>query len=371
MNSTPQQFVDRVHEAVSNGMGEAARGMMDEVATRETASLPLRRAAGLLLVQYGHYGEPALSCMETVAALQPNDPQVLRALATLRWIRDQRVAGATPALDAARRLVALVPDDGPALSLLGWVALSARQYKESYRAFTAAVATRQLATSLAPQLRLVDTLMRGGDRVAFTLDGVTYNFGLAVHTTQATESSIVHCSGWLTEMEELRYLKSALEQADVIVEVGVLLGNHSVFFLQNLAPKRLHLFEVDPSMLPEIRRNTDANNRYGTEIFLHQAFIGADGGEPFHVAGVPVPQRSLSGMVPERVDFLKVDTDGGELPFLAGAEELIVTSRPFVMMETDTVTDAPVQEWFAARGYVRRHRIEHGHYFNNFFAYGE
>lgn len=154
----------------------------------------------------------------------------------------------------------------------------------------------------------------------------------------------------------------------MIVEVGVLLANHSAFFLQTLAPKRLHLFEADPTMLPEIRRNTAANNKGGTEVHLHQAFIGAEGGEPIEILGSRVPQRALSSLVPERVDFLKVDTDGGELPFLAGAEDLIMTSRPFVMMETDTVTDTPVQEWFATRGYTRQHRIERGHYFNNFFV---
>lgn len=368
MSDSLQQFIDSVHGKVSRGKGEEAYRMMAEAATQQV-NLPLRRAAGMLLLRYGHYGEPALSCMEAVAAIQPKDPQVLHVLAMLQWARDQGETGPTSALDTARRLVTLAPDQPGALTLLGRIALSARQYQESYLAFAAAAATQQQPAAYGPQRLLASSLMRGVGHVAFTLDEITYTFGLAVHTTQAIESSIVHCAGQLTEIQELRYLKSVLDQVDVIVEVGVLLANHSSFFLHNLRPKRLYLFEADPTMLPEIQKNTALNNKNGTEIILRQVFIGADGGDPIDIMGNLIPQRSLSGMVSEHVDFLKVDTDGGELPFLIGAEELIMTSRPFVMMETDTVTDAPVQEWFSSRGYARQYRVERGNYFNNFFRH--
>ncbi|WP_085553564.1 FkbM family methyltransferase [Azospirillum agricola] len=367
MSQTVREFAARIHDLVASGDGERARSLLVEAVARRDA-LALCRVAGLLLIQYGHYSEPALiPGLEAVAAVAPQDTDVLRALATALWVRDQRAAERVEALDAARRLVAANPEDSGALHLLGMIALTKRQFLEAYLAFsTGMTATPPLP--LDASRRLAGFLLRGIRRLSFPVDGLTYEFGLAVHTPQAMESSVAHCAGQLTEMEELRYLKTVLGRAPVIAEVGVLLGNHSAFFLKNLSPRTLHLFEADVSCLEEIRENARANNAGGADIHLHHAFIGDPDGEPVEIGGTRLPQSALSSLVAERVDFLKVDTDGGEMGFLAGAEGLIQTSRPFVMMETDTVTDRPVRAWFAARGYEERHRIDHGHYFNTFFA---
>lgn len=367
MSQTVQEFVERIQAAVARGEGEAARSALNAAVAQHDV-LPLCRVAGLLLVQYGHYTEPGLIAgLEAVAAVVPKDPDVLRALATALWVRDQKAVDRTEALVMARRLVAANPEDAGALHLLGMIALTKRSFLEAYLAFSTGMGAAPPLPLDGPR-RLAGFLLRGIKRVVLPVDGLSYDFGLAIHTPQAAESSVAHCTGHLTEMEELRYLRSVLGQAEVVVEVGVLIGNHSAFFLKNLAPRTMHLFEADPSCLEEIRENVRANNVAETAVHLHNVFIGAPDGDPVEIGGTMIPQRPLSSLVTERVDFMKVDTDGGELAFLAGAEDLIQSSRPFVMMETDTATDRPVRAWFAARGYEERHRIGHGHYFNTFFA---
>lgn len=367
MADTLQSFVTRIRGAVARGEGAAARqALADAIGKSEDPAL--RRAAAILLIEQGDYGiADVTATLEAVVATDPQDSAALQALAMAQWVRDQRDLQCIVALDTARRLVARSPLNGGALRLLGMIALTKRAYLESYLAFSAAaVANPPLLLEAAR--RLAALLMRGVDHVTFSVEGQKYDFGLTVHTTQAMESSIAHCAGALTEMEELRYLKNQLGQANVIVEVGVLLGNHSAYFLKNLGPQRLYAFEADPSCLPEIRRNLDANNPGGIETVVRNLFVGVPDGAPVEIAGVMVPQAGLSSLVSERVDFIKIDVDGGEMSALAGAEALITASRPFVMIETEIVTDLQVRDWFLARGYELRHRIGHSNYFNNFFA---
>ncbi|MGB0696519.1 MAG: FkbM family methyltransferase [Rhodospirillaceae bacterium] len=282
------------------------------------------------------------------------------------WIRDQRIGMPTEALIAARRLADRAPQNAHVQVLLGFVALSARCFKESYLALMQAdyLHPLEITTRLAC---FANFMMRGEELATLNVDGVTYRFPLSAHTTQMIETGAAHCAGELTELEELRYLNSVLKKPEVMVEVGVLCGNHSAYFLQNFQPTKLILIEADPSMHPILDRTVAANNPGNSSVQCHTAFVGKQNGLLRSFADATVPERSLSSLISEPIDFLKVDVDGAELDVLAGAESLILDCQPFVMIETEQNTDLQVQEWFLSRGFALEHRIERGDYFNSFF----
>jgi hypothetical protein len=201
--------------------------------------------------------------------------------------------------------------------------------------------------------------------ISFDLAGERYTFHLTAHNAAAIESSAFHSVGLLTEWDELQYLAATM-RPERIAEVGVLVGNHTAFFLKTFAPTQLTLIDADPANLPFIRATAGFNLPPGPqpEITLHCAYVGAQSHEAVAFAGATVPMRPLNALVPGPVDFLKIDVDGGELGLLAGAAEVIELYRPAVMIETTPATHGPVLAWFAARGYHERRTFDHGGYSN-------
>jgi FkbM family methyltransferase len=157
-----------------------------------------------------------------------------------------------------------------------------------------------------------------------------------------------------------------LKKPQRIVEVGVLLGNHTAYFLKNFAPSHVTLIDADPANLNFMRRSAAFNLAAGPapEVVIQCAYVGGRSADAVTFAGERVPQRSLAELVTGPVDFLKIDVDGGEVALLAGAASVIETHRPAVLIETTPTTFDTVQTWFAERGYVFRKVFDHTSYRN-------
>jgi FkbM family methyltransferase len=54
--------------------------------------------------------------------------------------------------------------------------------------------------------------------------------------------------------------------------------------------------------------------------------------------------------LPQRIAFIKIDTEGQDSAVLRGATNLVARDRPAVLIETD---GSDVQEWFSSRNYER------------------
>src|SRR5262249_664689 len=161
-----------------------------------------------------------------------------------------------------------------------------------------------------------------------------YTFDLTTHNAAATESSAFHAIGMLTEWDELQYLAATLprEKTRRLVEVGVLLGNHSAFFLQALQPESLTLIDADPANIPFIERTAFYHlPEPKPAVDIQCAFVAGTASEGMF-AGVKVQKKRLADLVHGGADFLKIDVDGGERDLLNGAETVIQSSRPIVMI---------------------------------------
>ena len=311
----------------------------------------------------GGFEDPRfLRSLDHWARSRPADPEILHLQTYAAWIRDQRHPERTLALELGRRLATLLPRNASALRMLGAVALSKHGWLEAYLAFAGAAFADPPLICQA-ELRLALVLMQGKDQVSFRFGGETYGFPLSVHTTQAYESSMVHCSDKLTEAEELSYIEQLVPQGCSLVEVGVLLGNHTAFFQKRLRPAQLVLVEADPACLPLIQRTVALNNVGTADIYLHHAFVGRAGGTA-SMGDVSFETKALDELVAGSADFIKIDVDGAELDALAGAERLLSTGDPVLMIEVRNTTAAIVDSWLEARGFALVRRFEHGSYAN-------
>ena len=291
------------------------------------------------------------------------DIELLLVYAQRAWIADQRNPAAIRARDAAQRLIEMVPDLADGHRLLGFACLTRRDYRDAFLALSA-VKTIATPVNLDNFRSLARMLMGGVAKVSFDLGGQTYAFDLTTHNAAAVESSAFHSIGLLTEWEELQFLATLLDPAKIrrVAEIGVLLGNHTAFFLKALKPDHIALIEADPANIPFIER-TVAYNDAGSRVNIHNAFVGGEDGE-MSFAGAKVPMRSLDALIQGPVDCLKIDVDGGEDKLLMGAGTVIETSRPIVMIETTPATHGAVAAWFAARHYTVQRVFDHGDYRN-------
>ncbi|MHB1204512.1 MAG: FkbM family methyltransferase [Rhodospirillaceae bacterium] len=319
----------------------------------------------LRLIRSGAGGADVFARLEEAVA-QPlartaEDIELLLAYAQRAWIADQRNPSATRARDGAQRLIEMVPDFADGYRLLGFAHLSRKEYREAYLTLSA-MKTIATSANFDNFRALARNLMTGSARASFDLAGARYTFDLTAHNAAAMESSAFHSVGLLTEMEELQHLTRVLDRAKTrrIVEIGVLLGNHTAFFLKTFAPDRMTLIDADPVNIPFIERTVFYNlPDTRPEIDVRLAFVAAGTGEnPF--AGAKVPRRTLQDLAPGPVDFLKIDVDGGEIGLLAGAAPVIEASRPAVMIETTRDTHDDVLAWFGARRYHTNRVFDHG-----------
>lgn len=154
----------------------------------------------------------------------------------------------------------------------------------------------------------------------------------------------------IAESNELDYLKTLPLQSFVCLDVGANIGYWSKFLLNISKVSQLHAFEPDPITCRILEKNLTPL----TNVMISQAAIGDRDGvlelflDPHHsgdnrsqfTAGrrsIEVPCYTLDSYVKrmnlERVDFVKIDIQGGEIPALEGASDLIHRFRPLMMIE--------------------------------------
>jgi FkbM family methyltransferase len=155
----------------------------------------------------------------------------------------------------------------------------------------------------------------------------------------------------------LEYAAAAVPSNGVIVDVGANLGWVAAGFGWIVPDGRVIAVEASPSTYANLARNIGGSglenvtlvNRaisdkagsleffdcdwYSAGSFVKEATIAAE----VHVGAVTVPAVTLDQLVTEqhldRVDLIKIDIEGHELPALRGARETIERFRPSAIIE--------------------------------------
>jgi FkbM family methyltransferase len=219
----------------------------------------------------------------------------------------------------------------------------------------------------APKALLLRTM-----RSTVDLDGVKVRLG--PHCTLPIAIEIV---GNRYELPERMLLMQALEDDDVVLELGTGIGVVSAICARRLGSERVSTFEANPGLIPLCRETFRLN---GVAPKLENSMLGnTEGFEQFYLerdfwssstvrrspdaTPVKVPMKLLSSALREiRPSFLIVDIEGGEAEIfksvnLPGVTKVLVELHPHVIGD-DAV--ARIRVAFRDAGYAPAQEMANG-----------
>lgn len=172
----------------------------------------------------------------------------------------------------------------------------------------------------------------------------------------------------LFEKEECRFVTGFLKTGMVFLDIGANLGQYTLLAAQRVGPTgRVHSFEPSVRMYSELRYNVALNNlsdncflnqvavsekegsarlsRYepGAEVFgslgnHHRANCSIIGSE--EVKTITLDTHVLENHI-HKIDLIKIDIEGSELPALRGAERILSQpDAPTIVLEMSDINTA-------------------------------
>jgi FkbM family methyltransferase len=177
------------------------------------------------------------------------------------------------------------------------------------------------------------------------------------------------------EPQLLKYLNQYLCPGGVMFDVGANLGIYTLVAAYIVGHQgQVYSFEPDPQNNPWLQKNIGKNNLTNTHVF--DVALASTYGETIlyqdvttHrtsslVAGAWNPdsastQRIMVKTIPldhfvhqiERLDFIKIDVEGFEYEVLKGAQNLLSTFKPKLLIEVTYRNYLPVFELLSSMGY--------------------
>lgn len=197
----------------------------------------------------------------------------------------------------------------------------------------------------------------GTTRVSFEPDGiwVTDADGLEWrYEPDSWMSALGKELGWAHERAELDAVIDALHPGGTYIDVGAHVGGFAIPVARAHPDVAIHAFEPVPTTRAWLEANLARNgvtdrvriwsNAVGAESG-HGRMTGVDGASNHlaesHQAGpraVDVTIETLDSLLIDhvgRVDVIKCDIEGGELPAMRGAEKILQRDHPALMLEID------------------------------------
>jgi FkbM family methyltransferase len=159
--------------------------------------------------------------------------------------------------------------------------------------------------------------------------------------------------GRFYEEKFLEHIRS-LDRSGCYVDVGALIGTHTLYFAMLCQAERVHSFEPRPHVFTYLERNVKLND-VGNRVVLHQVALTDRTREVTLTFGGRtdvVPGRRLDDIVREPVAVIKIDVEGMEPAVLDGAARVLRKSKPVVFAEAGTEAEyAAVLKTIGKYGY--------------------
>ncbi|ABC62369.1 FkbM family methyltransferase [Erythrobacter litoralis] len=184
----------------------------------------------------------------------------------------------------------------------------------------------------------------------------------------------VHRKGEFYEPEELAIIKSAWDQrlgGGTFLDVGANVGNHALFAALVLGADRVIASEPQ-EVAARIFETNAALNHVANRIELHRVGLSDSAGQArlqstSNNLGAARLEQGEGGidlvtgdaLVGEQaIGFIKIDTEGFELPVLRGLTATIARDHPPLFVEVETENLAAFEQFCAEHGYAVTERFQ-------------
>lgn len=229
-------------------------------------------------------------------------------------------------------------------------------------AFICALARFFRAHDIRGTLRLMRILHPVGQAADSAIETViNYDEGVRLHiNTRSFMEWIIFFKGHYN-LGLIRLIHSLLRPGDVAVDIGTNIGQYALVMCRLVGQQgRVYQFEPEPKVRERLKMNIELNNFQNGVVIasalsdrvgmakLHSFVSGAvnQGNAtlvPTHhpdlLCDIEVELDTLDNVMrllsPARVDFLKIDTQGNDIPVLMGAAETIAKFRPRIAVRYD------------------------------------
>ena len=163
-------------------------------------------------------------------------------------------------------------------------------------------------------------------------------------------SKAIRESGLFYEFEMLNYLRLYGSKGGCAIDVGANIGNHSIFFSAFLADYVISI-EANVDLIPVLKKNLLANkcsyevvsSAVGAELGSGKIYFPLEnniGAGRVSKGSGDIEITTLDTVSPtEGVFLVKIDVEGMEMDVLLGAQELIASQRPDLIVEAPTMPE--------------------------------
>lgn len=190
------------------------------------------------------------------------------------------------------------------------------------------------------------------------------------------------------ERAETALLSRIVKPGWTAVDAGANFGWYAIHLSHLVGVEgKVFAFEPVPATFQELKSNSELNSCDNLEtfcmaignsadsinIYVPQIALGSGAASQFLDTGekIQVPMTRLDDFVDDRglnrVDFIKADIEGGELALLRGAEQLLTTFRPSILIEIVDIhcqrfghSPEDVYDCLVEKGYTGRHITAQG-----------
>lgn len=178
------------------------------------------------------------------------------------------------------------------------------------------------------------------------------------------------------ELHELLFLNKFLKPEMVVADVGANIGVFTTFIAKRVKNGKVIAFEPVPVIYEQLKENIKLNNFTNVILrkeglanqkgisFIHEIESSNEGLSTLFPGDLKTARKTeinlfpLDELFPEfslnRLDLIKIDIEGGELPALKGMEKLISTFKPSILVEIN-------QRSYSSAGYTPEEVFEFFH----------